>query len=211
RAFPARRRTADARRPAARRTRPAGWRAATPRTRCPTGRCPPPISRDTVPSRGPPSAWPRGQSHGRKAGPHREARGIPVTRLSEGAGGSRHVPRWSMLSCMNTAEYGPCDVAYHIARLRAEGELLASAAERAGLDAPVPACPGWRVRDLLKHLGYVHRWAAGYVREQHARWVDRASEAEILRGGPEDEALAGWFRDGHAALVRALAAAAPGM
>jgi uncharacterized protein (TIGR03083 family) len=116
-----------------------------------------------------------------------------------------------MLSCMGTAEYGPCDVAYHIARLRAEGELLASTAERAGFDAPVPACPGWRVRDLLKHLGYVHRWAAGYVREQHARWVDRASEAEILRGGPGDEALAGWFRDGHAALVRALEAADPRM
>src|SRR5262249_60807590 len=67
------------------------------------------------------------------------------------------------------------------------------------------------MRDLLKHLGYVHRWAAGYVREQHARWVDRASEAEILKGGPADEALAGWFRDGHAALVRALEAADPGM
>jgi len=112
---------------------------------------------------------------------------------------------------MDTAKYGPCDIASYIARLRAEGELLAGAAELAGFDAPVPACPDWRVRDLLKHLGYVHRWAAGYVREQHARWVDRASEAEILRGGPADEALAGWFRDGHAALVRALEAADPGM
>src|SRR5262249_1019706 len=64
---------------------------------------------------------------------------------------------------------------------------------------------------LLKHLGYVHRWAAGYVREQHPRWVDRASEAEILGGGPGDEALTGWFRDGHAALVHALEAADPGM
>jgi len=112
---------------------------------------------------------------------------------------------------MDTAKYGPCDIASYIARLRAEGELLAGAAELAGFDAPVPACPDWRVRDLLKHLGYVHRWAAGYVREQHVRWVDRASEAEILRGGPADEALAGWFRDGHAALVRALEAADPGM
>jgi uncharacterized protein (TIGR03083 family) len=116
-----------------------------------------------------------------------------------------------MLSAMDTPEYGPCDIAYHIARLQAEGELLASAAERAGFDAQVPACPGWRVRDLLKHLGYVHRWAAGYVREQHARWVDRASEAEILRGGPGDEVLVGWFRDGHGALVRALETADPGM
>jgi uncharacterized protein (TIGR03083 family) len=116
-----------------------------------------------------------------------------------------------MLNCMDTAQYGPCDTAYHITRLREEGGLLAGAAERAGLDAPVPACPGWRVRDLLKHVGYVHRWAAGYVREQHPRWVDRASEEEILAGGPRDDALAGWFRDGHAALVRALEAAGDDM
>jgi uncharacterized protein (TIGR03083 family) len=116
-----------------------------------------------------------------------------------------------MLSSMGPAHYGSCAAADHITHLQREGELLADAAERAGLGAPVPACPGWRVRDLLKHLGYVHRWAAGYVREQHARWVDRASEAEILRGGPGDEALAGWFRDGHAALVRALEAADPRM
>jgi len=116
-----------------------------------------------------------------------------------------------MLNGMDTAQYGPSDAACHIARLREEGGLLASAAERAGLDAPVPACPGWRVRDLLKHVGYVHRWAAGYVREQHPRWVDRASEEEILAGGPRDDALTGWFRDGHAALVRVLEGADPDM
>ena len=116
-----------------------------------------------------------------------------------------------MLSSMGTAQYGPCAAADHIACLRREGALLAGAAERAGLGAPVPACPGWHVRDLLKHLGYVHRWAAGYVREQHARWVDRASEAAILSGGPRDDALPGWFREGHAALVRVLEAADPGL
>ena len=116
-----------------------------------------------------------------------------------------------MLNTMDTAPHGPCDTADHIARLREEGELLAGAAERAGLDAPVPACPGWRVRDLLKHTGYVHRWAAGYVREQHPRWVDRATEEQILAGGPRDDTLAGWFRDGHAALVRVLETAGPDM
>jgi uncharacterized protein (TIGR03083 family) len=116
-----------------------------------------------------------------------------------------------MLGGMDTAGYGPCDTAYHIACLRSEGELLAGAAERAGLDAPVPACPGWCVRDLLKHVGYVHRWAAGYVREQHAKWVDRASEAAILAGGPGDDELPGWFREGHASLVRVLEAADPDM
>ena len=120
-------------------------------------------------------------------------------------------PGQGMLGGMDTAEYGPCDTADHIACLRSEGELLAGAAERAGLEAPVPACPGWCVRDLLKHVGYVHRWAAGYVREQHAGWVDRASEAAILAGGPGDDELPGWFREGHVALVRALAAAAPGL
>jgi uncharacterized protein (TIGR03083 family) len=120
-------------------------------------------------------------------------------------------PAAGMLSGMDTAQYGPCDTAYHIACLRDEGELLAGAAERAGPGAQVPACPDWRVRDLLKHLGYVHRWAAGYVRDQHPRWVDRASEGEILGGGPRDGELVGWFRDGHAALVRALEAADPGM
>jgi uncharacterized protein (TIGR03083 family) len=112
---------------------------------------------------------------------------------------------------MDTAVDGPCDVGCHIDSLRREGELLADAAERAGLDAPVPACPGWQVRDLLKHLGYVHRWAAGYVGEQHASRVGRSSEAEILSQGPDDGSLAGWFREGHAALVRTLQAADPGL
>jgi uncharacterized protein (TIGR03083 family) len=116
-----------------------------------------------------------------------------------------------MLICMDTAQYGPCDTAYRIACLRTEGELLAAAAERAGPGASVPACPGWCVRDLLKHVGYVHRWATGYVQEQHARWVDRASEAEILAGGLSDDELVAWFRDGHATLVRTLEAADPDM
>jgi uncharacterized protein (TIGR03083 family) len=112
---------------------------------------------------------------------------------------------------MDGPGYGPCDVDYYIGCLRREGESLAAAAQRAGLDAAVPACPGWQVRDLLKHLGYVHRWATDYVRDQQPSWVDRASEAEILGDGPADADLDGWFRAGHAALVRTLAAASPGM
>src|SRR5262249_6118199 len=88
-----------------------------------------------------------------------------------------------------------------------QGELLAGAAERAGLIAAVPSCPGWAVRDLLKHTGYVHRWATGFVAEGLTRPVD-ASEEEILGEGPADAELPGWFREGHAALVRTLGAAA---
>jgi uncharacterized protein (TIGR03083 family) len=113
---------------------------------------------------------------------------------------------------MDTAQAGPADqyqIGELITCLQREGELLAATADRAGFAAPVPACPGWQVRDLLKHLGYVHRWAAGYVRDQQPRWVDRLSEEEILRGGPSDDVLAAWFRQGHAELVRVLAAAGP--
>lgn len=98
----------------------------------------------------------------------------------------------------------------HIAALRREGELLAAAAQVAGLDASVPSCPPWRVRDLLRHIGYVHRWAAGYIVEQRTeRLADRPGEAELLSGGAPDSELLDWYRGGHAALVTALTQADP--
>jgi len=45
----------------------------------------------------------------------------------------------------------------HLEVLRRDGEKLADVAQRAGLDAPVPPCPGWQVRDVLQHTGGVHR------------------------------------------------------
>jgi uncharacterized protein (TIGR03083 family) len=110
---------------------------------------------------------------------------------------------------VGTPGYDAYDVAGYIRALRREGELLAGAAERAGMGADVPACPGWRVADLLRHTSYVHRWAARYVAEQLTDPVDEPSEEEILRMGPGEEALSGWFRDGHAALVHTLAEASP--
>jgi uncharacterized protein (TIGR03083 family) len=99
----------------------------------------------------------------------------------------------------------------HIAELDADGKLLAAAAERAGLDAPVPGCPLWKIRELLRHTGYVHRWAAGYVTHGYEHEVDRYSEDELLAAGPGDAELLGWFRDGHAGLVQALRSAGPAL
>jgi uncharacterized protein (TIGR03083 family) len=101
------------------------------------------------------------------------------------------------------------DIADHIACLRSEGELLAEAAARISPSAPVPACPEWRVRDLLAHLGFVHRWATGYVAEGRTEATSEPGEEEIIRLAPADESLVGWFRDGHARLVSVLAAADP--
>jgi hypothetical protein len=110
---------------------------------------------------------------------------------------------------MEMLGYRPCDVAYHIECLRRDGELLAVAAGRAGLGARVPACPGWAVGDLLRHTGYVHRWAAGYVAEQRTDMVETPGEDKLLSLGPADDVLLDWFRDGHAGLVRTLADADP--
>jgi len=97
----------------------------------------------------------------------------------------------------------------HIAALERDGALLAAAAGRAGLDAMVPPCLPWRVRDLLRHLGFVHRWAAGYVSQAREEMVDEPAEDELLLAGPGDGELLGWFCDGHAELVRALRSADP--
>ena len=102
------------------------------------------------------------------------------------------------------AGYEPADVRYHVDRLEREGQLLAAAAASAGFGAPVPSCPGWRVRDLLAHTGYVHRWAAGFVAEGRTGPVDTPGEPDLLRLAPADGDLLAWFSEGHAALVRTL-------
>ncbi|KOV57229.1 maleylpyruvate isomerase family mycothiol-dependent enzyme [Streptomyces sp. MMG1121] len=83
-----------------------------------------------------------------------------------------------------------------------EGRLLAAAAEAAGTDAKVPTCPEWQVRDLLRHTGAVHRWAAGFVAD--------GERAPRPFGDPPDldgTALVAWYRDSHRLLVDTLAAA----
>lgn len=95
---------------------------------------------------------------------------------------------------MKTAEY--------IEVLDREGALLASAAQDAGLNAPVPTCPDWQVRDLLRHTGAVHRWAAGFVTDGHLAFRPWRERPDL--DGP---ALLDWFRAGHTGLVAALRAA----
>jgi uncharacterized protein (TIGR03083 family) len=99
----------------------------------------------------------------------------------------------------------------HIAALEKDGALLAAAADRAGLGAPIPSCPSWQVRDLLRHIGYVHRWAASYVRDARTEMGEELAEEAVLRAGPADAELVGWFRDGHAELVRVLRSADDGL
>lgn len=103
------------------------------------------------------------------------------------------------------------DVEEHIKHLERDAALLGDAAQEAGLDADVPSCPGWQVRDLVRHVSYVHNWAARHVREQSEDLIGQASEADILGGGPPDDELLAAYREGHASLVRTLREADPGV
>jgi uncharacterized protein (TIGR03083 family) len=103
------------------------------------------------------------------------------------------------------------EITEYIDALGCQGDLLANAAERSGLDASVPTCPPWHVKDLLRHTGYVHRWAARHITECPDTVLDGPPEADILRGGAADPDLLAWFRTGHAALVETLSTADPGL
>lgn len=85
-----------------------------------------------------------------------------------------------------------------------EGRLLADAAAKAGVDAPVPTCPDWRVRDLLSHLGRVHGWAARIVGEGLTEPVRPSVEP-----APADVELVAWYREVHRRLVDTLTRADP--
>lgn len=92
----------------------------------------------------------------------------------------------------------------HLDQLERDGVRLADAAT--DLAAAVPPCPRWTVRELVTHLGGVHRWAASIVRERLDH--DPAPREEDL-ATPGSRDLIDWFREGHAALVSVLRAADP--
>jgi uncharacterized protein (TIGR03083 family) len=96
-----------------------------------------------------------------------------------------------------------------IAALQREGELLAAAAARTDLDTPIPTCPGWTMRDLVRHTGGVHRWATAHVVGRLLRPVDGLDQ--VVPAQPEDDVLVEWFAAGHAALVQALRDADPNL
>jgi len=92
------------------------------------------------------------------------------------------------------------DHALRVEAVRREAAALAAAAENAGLDAPVPSCPGWDVAELLAHIGGVHRWARSVLAGE------RAFPAVDVPPGPERPT---WVTAGASDLADALEAADP--
>jgi uncharacterized protein (TIGR03083 family) len=91
--------------------------------------------------------------------------------------------------------------------LAAEVERLAAIVEGDDLVAAVPTCPPWTLRDLLEHIGGVHRWAAAHVRLLSPR---RIPSGEMDLGIPtEAKEFSDWLRAGRDVLTETFRNADP--
>lgn len=89
----------------------------------------------------------------------------------------------------------------YLAALRVDAATLVDAIGRADLDATVPSCPEWKVRDLAGHMGTHYRW----VRGNTGRAPDEGPQPRgELDPPPADAELAGWIAAGAADLVATL-------
>jgi len=94
----------------------------------------------------------------------------------------------------------------HLDALAVAADRLVGDARAAGLDAKVPTCPGWRVRDLVGHTGGVHRWAAAVLAGGHRENLPD-DEIASLMALPPDAELLGWYRSGAELLCDTIRAA----
>jgi uncharacterized protein (TIGR03083 family) len=74
----------------------------------------------------------------------------------------------------------------------------------ADLDTRIPWVPDWRARDLVGHLGTVHRWCTAIVRAGHTEPPPPGSRPE-----PPGEELLDWYAEGLTRLVHALRSTPP--
>lgn len=107
------------------------------------------------------------------------------------------------------------EIGEHITAVRQEAELLAQAARQSGLEVEIDSCPGWNMRDLVRHLSEIHLWAAARVAKRASKlFPDDISEhteswPELAVFWPDDDDLIDWYLKTNANLVQALEAASP--
>ena len=83
----------------------------------------------------------------------------------------------------------------------ADAERFAAAVRTGPLDAPVSGCPGWDLRTLTDHMGYIHRWA-GHAAAHGERPADTA-DFHAVADTTADQ-LSAWLLDGATALTTVL-------
>jgi uncharacterized protein (TIGR03083 family) len=94
------------------------------------------------------------------------------------------------------------DVSDYIGFVASEGERFASAAEQGDLSVAIAPCPGWDMRELVRHLGMIHLWAAANVAFPEPDWLDVDDLPDLVRywpelaaAYPEDANPVDWYRD----------------
>lgn len=90
--------------------------------------------------------------------------------------------------------------------IRDDSSRLAVCAERGNLAAPVAACPGWDLRELVVHTGGVQRWATHALQ---AGGDPAAVDIPRPAGNASGEELGAWMRLGAGILVDVLATTPP--
>ncbi|MFD8547371.1 maleylpyruvate isomerase N-terminal domain-containing protein [Streptomyces sp. NPDC059649] len=98
----------------------------------------------------------------------------------------------------------------HCAEIVAQTALLTSHVKGAALATPVPACPGWNLGQLLRHLGEAHRWVETIVRTRATGPVSEERLNNVSDATDQDPAeLAAWLTEGAGQLADALRTAGP--
>jgi uncharacterized protein (TIGR03083 family) len=96
------------------------------------------------------------------------------------------------------------DRSAYLESLGVDADAFYVAVARTSLDAPVAACPGWSVDDLVYHVGEVHHFWGEVV----ARRVSRPDEVDEPER-PASEAIVGWANTETVRLREVLASADP--
>jgi uncharacterized protein (TIGR03083 family) len=90
-----------------------------------------------------------------------------------------------------------------------ENTAFADALRGADMATPVPTCPEWTLRQLMRHVGRGDRWAAQIVDD---RLTDYLDPRDVRNGKPPDDGDGAieWLRGGAQGLVDAVGKAGPG-
>lgn len=97
------------------------------------------------------------------------------------------------------------DTPRDLSDLRSATGLLAAQLAPATLERRVPTCPDWTLRELVRHLGGVQRWATAVVAGRLGGPPERVGVEP-----PEDAAgLASWLQEGADAFASAVDEAGP--
>ena len=83
-----------------------------------------------------------------------------------------------------------------------ENDAFADVLRDADPATPVPTCPGWTLRHLLRHVGRGHRWSAQIIGDRLTEYLD---PRDVRDGKPPDDpdGAIDWLRDSARAVVQA--------